>query len=94
MGEKRKRDPMGPGQKIANKKFTAFIFTISSQNDPASVEGIEAFKNASEKNKQVTGRRCEFFSGFVALYFMCSLIESHICSAGHLGYFAGHLGCD
>jgi hypothetical protein len=66
VGEKRKRDPMGPGQKIANKKFTAFILLISSQKDPANVQGIEAFKNASEQNKQVIGRRCEFSCGFVA----------------------------
>jgi hypothetical protein len=39
---------------------------ISSQKDPASVQGIEAFKNASEQNRQVTGRRCEFSCGFVA----------------------------
>lgn len=60
VGEKRKREPFGPGQKIANKMLNSFVYTTSEQKHPACVKGIEAYKNVSEQHMKVIRRRWSY----------------------------------
>lgn len=68
MGEKRKRESYGPGQKIANKKLNAYVHMVSNQKHPACFQGIEAYKNAEEQHMKVNTRSWTYVTYTVLLW--------------------------